>query len=458
MDTKLSNQSHDLELCRGAVPEVRVPTLPIVEHLDVIEQVPPGLRSCGVVPMMNPILFQRREETLRHRVVVTVPLAAHAADQPVFFQQGPVIPAGVLAPAVGVVEQPPGRTTARQGHPQRVQGQFPGDSRTHRPAHHRSGEKIEENGQIHPSLPRGNVRDVRHPHPVGSNRLKVAGQQIRRHRKGMGRVGRRRPELPTIPGLYPVDSHQTSHTMLPARNTLVTKLRMNPGAAIRLFADLVNRTDLRDQSQILTPATAHRPFPPNVISAPGHLKHPAHLLDAVNPRVVPQEPILHFGPLEKMANALFRIARSSFRSSFSRFSRRSSSSCGIRRPLPGNASVECSSNCRHHFPRTPTLTPRSLATCERVRPSSFTRRAASTLNSFVNFLRPSAMTHLPRYYPLAFRCVHKTGGTPIERFKTERKDGPTRAKKVRSGATVNREMTCLGAMLNKAVKWELIPK
>src|SRR5659263_555819 len=98
MDTKLSNQSHDLELCRGAVPEVRVPTLPIVEHLDVIEQVPPGLRSCGVVPMMNPILFQRREETLRHRVVVTVPLAAHAADQPVFFQQGPVIPAGVLLP------------------------------------------------------------------------------------------------------------------------------------------------------------------------------------------------------------------------------------------------------------------------------------------------------------------------------------------------------------------------
>ncbi|RJP18747.1 MAG: hypothetical protein C4529_12110, partial [Deltaproteobacteria bacterium] len=33
-------------------------------------------------------------------------------------------------------------------------------------------------------------------------------------------------------------------------------------------------------------------------------------------------------------------------------------------------------------------------------------------NSFVNFLRPSGMTHLPRYYPLAFRCVHKTGGTP----------------------------------------------
>src|SRR3972149_1896663 len=101
MDTKLSNQSHDLELCRGAVPEVRVPTLPIVEPLDVIEQVPPGLRSRGVFPMMNPILFQRREEALRHRVVVAVPLAAHAANQSVFFQKTTVIPAGVLAPAGG---------------------------------------------------------------------------------------------------------------------------------------------------------------------------------------------------------------------------------------------------------------------------------------------------------------------------------------------------------------------
>jgi hypothetical protein len=112
------------------------------------------------------------------------------------------------------------------------------------------------------------------------------------------------------------------------------------------------------------------------------------------------------------ADTIFRIARSSFRSSFSRFVWRSSSSWGIRRPLPGNASVGCSPNCQRHFPRTPTSTPGSLATCESVGPSTITRRTASTLNSFVNFLRPSVMTHLPRYYPLAFRCVHITGGTP----------------------------------------------
>jgi integrase len=46
----------------------------------------------------------------------------------------------------------------------------------------------------------------------------------------------------------------------------------------------------------------------------------------------------------------------------------------------------------------------------------------------------------------------------IERFRTQRKEAPTRTKKTRSGATVNREVACLRAMLNKAVKREMIPK
>ena len=46
----------------------------------------------------------------------------------------------------------------------------------------------------------------------------------------------------------------------------------------------------------------------------------------------------------------------------------------------------------------------------------------------------------------------------IERFQTQRKESPTRAKKTRSGATVNREMACLRVMMNRAVRWEMITK
>jgi integrase len=56
------------------------------------------------------------------------------------------------------------------------------------------------------------------------------------------------------------------------------------------------------------------------------------------------------------------------------------------------------------------------------------------------------------------RVISELTALDVEKFQTERKETPTRAKKVRSGATVNREMACLGAMLNKAVLWELIPK
>jgi integrase len=46
----------------------------------------------------------------------------------------------------------------------------------------------------------------------------------------------------------------------------------------------------------------------------------------------------------------------------------------------------------------------------------------------------------------------------IERFKMQRKETQTRAKRERSGTAVNRELACLRAMLNKAVEWEIIGK
>ena len=56
------------------------------------------------------------------------------------------------------------------------------------------------------------------------------------------------------------------------------------------------------------------------------------------------------------------------------------------------------------------------------------------------------------------RVISELTELDVEMFQTQRKESPTRAKKTRSGATVNREMACLRDMLNKAVKWEMIPK
>jgi len=46
----------------------------------------------------------------------------------------------------------------------------------------------------------------------------------------------------------------------------------------------------------------------------------------------------------------------------------------------------------------------------------------------------------------------------VERYRKDRKDTPTRSKRPRSGASVNRELACLRAMLNKGVRWKMIEK
>ena len=72
--------------------------------------------------------------------------------------------------------------------------------------------------------------------------------------------------------------------------------------------------------------------------------------------------------------------------------------------------------------------------------------------------------HVAKYY---IKLVRDTFGdrlvaeiTPlvVERFKSERKATPTRAKKERTGTAVNRELACLRAMLSKAVEWEIIER
>ena len=58
----------------------------------------------------------------------------------------------------------------------------------------------------------------------------------------------------------------------------------------------------------------------------------------------------------------------------------------------------------------------------------------------------------------AGRALSEVTALDVERFKNERKETPTRGKKNRTGAAVNRELAYVRAMLNTAVKWELIEK
>jgi len=74
----------------------------VIEHLNILKQAGPRLIPRMVILEADRLRFDRVEKALHHRIVGTMPLAAHAADQPVGREQPLIVKRGVLAALVGV--------------------------------------------------------------------------------------------------------------------------------------------------------------------------------------------------------------------------------------------------------------------------------------------------------------------------------------------------------------------
>ena len=75
-----------LERSRTEVAKRRMPPLPIVEELEVLEELGVRLRPGGPDGVVDQLDLQRREEALGDCVVPAIAPAAHAADDPVQLQ------------------------------------------------------------------------------------------------------------------------------------------------------------------------------------------------------------------------------------------------------------------------------------------------------------------------------------------------------------------------------------
>ena len=78
MDTRLRVTDPSFELQRTEIPQTLMQPLAIIEPFnkrkDVSARLIPGVTGL----MMHEFIFQRAEEALRHRIVITVALPAHA--------------------------------------------------------------------------------------------------------------------------------------------------------------------------------------------------------------------------------------------------------------------------------------------------------------------------------------------------------------------------------------------
>lgn len=126
MDTWLSDCDPRFILGRGVIAESRVSTLPIVEHLDVFEDVSFGLVSGGIAPMVYEFLLERPKETFNAYVVPTVAFAAHAGSEAVLSQSALVVRGGLLTAAVRMMHEPRPGSAVHHGHRQGLLGQLTG--------------------------------------------------------------------------------------------------------------------------------------------------------------------------------------------------------------------------------------------------------------------------------------------------------------------------------------------
>jgi hypothetical protein len=87
--------------------------------------------------------------------------------------------AGVLAAAVGVMQERVGFAPAPDRHHQRVGDELGGHRSAHRPADHAPGEEIDDGRHIEPAFRCPDVGEVSDPFAVWSRRLERAVEYIR---------------------------------------------------------------------------------------------------------------------------------------------------------------------------------------------------------------------------------------------------------------------------------------
>ncbi len=81
-DPVLQEPNRRLALERG------VAATPVVEHLDVLEQVSDGFLAGGVACTVHPFVLEAVEEAFGRRIVPAVTLATHRADHAVLGELG----------------------------------------------------------------------------------------------------------------------------------------------------------------------------------------------------------------------------------------------------------------------------------------------------------------------------------------------------------------------------------
>src|SRR5579859_2407237 len=155
-----------------------------------------------------------------------------------------------LTCAVRVMNKTSCWPAAVQSHLQCVDRQLGAQMIGERPAHDASAERIQDDRQIEPALPRAHVRDVRYPKFVRCGRIEVAVHQLRRLSCWRNRSdGGASKSLRAAPR-QARRSHQSSDSLLTDARASCAKFGMHSRRAIRTEAGRVDVPNAIDKHGI----------------------------------------------------------------------------------------------------------------------------------------------------------------------------------------------------------------
>jgi len=196
-------------------------------------------------------------------------------------QSGDVAVAGILHPAVGMMDETAGDNVARQqGHVQSLQGEACAKVRRHRPTHHAPAVGIEDDRQIGEVLGETHIGDVRNPELVDGRGLELA-RQIGIDAEAVVAVRRCRNERPASQAQQIVLAHQPQNPLVVDAPALALEQRRDPAIAVM---PLRKRQALDRVAQLGFLQTRRRGPPMPVVARPAHLQqgtHPLHRQSAL---------------------------------------------------------------------------------------------------------------------------------------------------------------------------------
>lgn len=260
-----------------------MPSFSVVEHLDVFEYFRCCYGPCHKDLLSHQFPFERLEEAFGERVVVAIPPTAHARDDVMIFEERLVVVRAVLASLIRMqyyflITLP----DPMYGLLQSSEHQRSCLPVVRRPPDHFSAVKVDDNGEMQPSLVRPDVGDVTDPALIGVFGNETLLQVVRMgFVPGTGLVVR----LALVgadtekPGL----AHQARDALFVHVNSGRLEILVDipvPVDAIRLF---IGALDMLQDFLILNISVRHRFLQPFVIAAWMHFQCGTHPTNPIDP-------------------------------------------------------------------------------------------------------------------------------------------------------------------------------